>query len=75
MVDLPCIIEAMKTLDLFNYFKSQDASQMLYVHPTPKIEEFHTRTRDEVEKIADDFWAVRDDPVFFSNLYQRGKLA
>lgn len=26
MVELPCIIEAMKTLDTFNYFKSQDAS-------------------------------------------------
>ena len=26
LVDLPCIIEAMKTLDYFNFFKSQDAS-------------------------------------------------
>ena len=26
MVDLPCIIEAMKTLDNFNFYKSQDAS-------------------------------------------------
>ena len=33
MVDLPCIIEAMKTLDAFNFYKSQDAAQMLYVHP------------------------------------------
>ena len=33
LVDLPCIIEAMKTLDFFNFYKSQDASQMLYIHP------------------------------------------
>ena len=26
MVDLPCIVEAMKTLDNFNFYKSQDAS-------------------------------------------------
>lgn len=48
---------------------------MLYVHPAPKIVEFHTKTRDEVERVTRDFWAVRDDPVFFSQLYQRGKLA
>ena len=33
LVNLPCIIEAMKTLDYFNFYKSQDANQMLYVHP------------------------------------------
>ena len=33
LVDLPCVIEAMKTLDNFNFYKSMDASQMLYVHP------------------------------------------
>jgi TATA-binding protein-associated factor Taf7 len=26
LVELPCIIEAMKTLDFNNFFKSQDAS-------------------------------------------------
>jgi TAFII55 protein conserved region len=26
MVDLPCVIEAMKTLDFYNFYKSQDAS-------------------------------------------------
>ena len=40
LVELPCIIEAMKTLDYFNYFKSQDASQLLYVHAEAKITNF-----------------------------------
>lgn len=26
LVDLPCIIEAMKTLDYYNFYKSQDAA-------------------------------------------------
>ena len=32
LVDLPCIIEAQKTLDYNTFYKSCDASQMLYVH-------------------------------------------
>lgn len=32
LVDLPCIIEAMKTLDYKTYYKSCDAAQMMYIH-------------------------------------------
>lgn len=32
LVDLPCIIEAQKTLDYNTFYKSCDAAQMLYVH-------------------------------------------
>jgi TATA-binding protein-associated factor Taf7 len=32
LVDLPCIIEAQKTLDFNTFYKSCDAAQMLYVH-------------------------------------------
>mmetsp|Transcript_27092 Transcript_27092/g.19530 ORF Transcript_27092/g.19530 Transcript_27092/m.19530 type:complete len:82 (+) Transcript_27092:82-327(+) len=32
LVDLPCIIEAQKTLDYNTFYKSADAAQMLYVH-------------------------------------------
>jgi TATA-binding protein-associated factor Taf7 len=34
LVSLPSIIEAMKSLDNFNFYKSQDANQLLYIHPT-----------------------------------------
>jgi len=32
LVDLPCIIEAQKTLDYKTFYKSCDAAQMLYIH-------------------------------------------
>lgn len=32
ILDLPCIIEANKTIDYKTYYKSSDISQMLYVH-------------------------------------------
>ena len=32
LVDMPCVIEAMKTLDYNTFYKSCDASQMMYVH-------------------------------------------
>jgi len=32
-MELPCIIESQKTLDYINYLKSNDISQMIYVHP------------------------------------------
>lgn len=34
LVDLPCIIEAQKTLDYSTFYKSCDASQIMYVHNT-----------------------------------------
>ena len=33
LVDLPCVIESFKTLDSINLFKSNNISQMIYVHP------------------------------------------
>ena len=47
LVDLPCIIEAMKTLDYFNFYKSQDASQMLYVH-NKRIDNWDRLKQDEL---------------------------
>jgi TATA-binding protein-associated factor Taf7 len=70
LVDLPCIIEAMKTLDYFNFYKSQDAAQMLYVHPT-KLDNFDTMLKDELQKVIDEFNAPKDDPEFLDQLYER----
>ncbi len=33
LMELPNIIESQKTLDYINYLKSNDISQMIYVHP------------------------------------------
>lgn len=68
LVDLPCIVEAMKTLDYFNFYKSQDASQLLYVHPT-QIEHFDSKSKGEVQEIIDEFNAIKDDPEFLDNLF------
>lgn len=38
IIELPCVIESHKTLDDINIFKSNNISQMIYVHP--KNEEF-----------------------------------
>jgi TATA-binding protein-associated factor Taf7 len=70
LVDLPCIIEAMKTLDYYNFYKSQDAAQMLYVHPK-KIEGFEDMPQSEIQSIIDGFVAPRDDPSFMEQLYER----
>jgi TATA-binding protein-associated factor Taf7 len=78
LVELPCIIEAMKTLDYFNYFKSQDASQLLYVHAEPKIDNFvelEQQTPQLLQTMINNFWAVRDDISFTEQLYRRGELA
>jgi len=40
----------MKTLDYQNFFKSQDASQILYVHDK-KLENFKTYSKEEMEKV------------------------
>ena len=73
LVDLPCIIEAMKTLDFTNFFKSQDASQMLYVH-SKKITNFTDKSADEINQIINDFDPIVEDPGFLQNLYERKKL-
>ena len=40
-MNLPCVIESQKSLDSVNLFKSNNISQMLYVHPNQenKLEE------------------------------------
>ena len=38
IIELPCVIESHKTLDDINIFKSNNISQMVYVHP--KNEDF-----------------------------------
>ena len=40
-MNLPCVIESQKSLDSVNLFKSNNISQMLYVHPNKenKLEE------------------------------------
>ena len=73
LVDLPCIIEAMKTLDDFNFYKSQDASQMVYVHP--KKINLDEVTREEYAQIIKDYDPIKEDPDFFQVLYERKKHA
>ena len=63
LVDLPCIIEAMKTLDDFNFYKSQDASQMVYVHP--KKINLDEVTKEEFAKVVEDYDPIKEDPDFF----------
>eukprot|EP01112_Ceratiomyxa_fruticulosa_P016904 TRINITY_DN5176_c0_g1_i1.p1 TRINITY_DN5176_c0_g1~~TRINITY_DN5176_c0_g1_i1.p1 ORF type:complete len:133 (+),score=29.96 TRINITY_DN5176_c0_g1_i1:41-400(+) len=36
LLDLPCIVESLKTLDQIVYYKSADIGQMLVVHDEPK---------------------------------------
>ena len=64
LVDLPCIVEAMKTLDYFNFFKSQDASQMLYVHP--KKIDLNAIGNDAkiIQEIVKNYNPMKEDKVF-----------
>jgi TATA-binding protein-associated factor Taf7 len=73
LVDLPCIIEAMKTLDYFNFYKSQDASQMLFVHKK-RIENWDRLKPEDVQKITNDFNCLKDDEEFFASLYERREI-
>ena len=67
LADLPCIIEAQKTLDHNTFYKSCDASQVMYVHNTC-MEEINKRTPDEVKKFVDEFCPL-DDEEFKRDLY------
>lgn len=69
LVDLPCIIEAMKTLDYFNFYKSQDASQMVYVHP--KKINLDEVTEIELQNIVREYDPIKEDKDFFQSLYER----
>ena len=63
----------MKTLDDFNFYKSQDASQMVYVHP--KKINLDEVTKEEVAKVVEDYDPIKEDPDFFQQLYERKKHA
>ena len=51
MVDLPCIVEAQKTLDYKTFFKSCDAAQMLYVHNY--FIDLENMEKDEKQQVAE----------------------
>jgi TATA-binding protein-associated factor Taf7 len=76
LLDMPCIMEAQKTLDYRTFFKSVDVSQMLYVH-NKWMDDFKTRTADEVIEWARSFNPLAKkelDPDFYNNLYRRTEL-
>ena len=73
LVDLPCIIEAQKTLDFNTFYKSCDAAQMMYVHNV-SLDEVSSKSSEEIKRFVDEFNPLRDDEEFFQNLYQRKRL-
>ena len=73
MVDLPCIIEAQKTLDFSTFYKSCDAAQMMYVH-NKSLDHAGYRTPQEIAKFVSEFNPVLEDEEFHQGLYQRKKL-
>ena len=70
LVDLPCIIEAQKTLDYNTFYKSCEASQMLYVH-NKSLDHIAFRSPAEIAKFVSDFNPIAEDEEFFQGLYQR----
>jgi transcription initiation factor TFIID subunit 7 len=55
MLDLPCVLESQKTLDFVNFFKSNDISQMIYVHPNQetlleKVKDWRKIARKYIKK-------------------------
>lgn len=63
LVDLPCLIEAQKTLDFRTFYKSVDVAQMLYVH-NKIMDNFSQRMASEVLDFAENFNPAIDDPEF-----------
>lgn len=59
-MDLPCIIEAQKTLDYKTFYKSCDAAQMMYIHNT-FLESIESRTQQEVASFVQKFNPLTDD--------------
>ena len=57
--DLPCIIEAQKTLDYKTFYKSVDVSQILYVHDKV-IEDALNKGAEYLHKIASEFNPLED---------------
>jgi len=72
LVDMPCIIEAQKTLDYNTFYKSCDASQMMFVHNV-FLESYATKTHEQILKFVSDFCPL-DDEEFKRDLYQRSIL-
>lgn len=60
LVDLPCIVEAQKTLDYKTFFKSCDAAQMLYIH-NHFLEAFDLQPDEVKRRFLADFNPL-DDP-------------
>ena len=62
LVDLPCIIESHKSVDSINLFKSNDISQMMYVHPNKEkfLEDIpnHQKIAKKVVSQSDDYTKV-----------------
>ena len=77
LLDLPCIMEAQKTLDYRTFFKSVDVSQVLYVH-NKSLDDFNTKTADEVFDFARAYNPLskrEQDPDFYNNLYRRNEIS
>jgi TATA-binding protein-associated factor Taf7 len=64
LVDLPCVIEAQKTLDYKTFYKSCDAAQMMYVHNI-YLEGVDQRTDQEIGMFVSGFNPLTDDEQFF----------
>ena len=73
LVDLPCLVEAQKTLDFRTFFKSTDVSQMLYIH-NRFMDDFPKKSADDVFAFAESFNPY-EDHEFFAGLYRRGEIA
>jgi len=67
LADLPCIVEAQKTLDYNTFYKSCDASQIMYVH-NHFIDNINERTQEEVRRFVAEFCPLDDDD-FKRDLY------
>jgi transcription initiation factor TFIID subunit 7 len=63
LVDLPCIIEAQKTLDYKTFYKSTDAAQMLYIH-NQCLEDIASRSQEDVSIFVNSFNPLTDDEQF-----------
>lgn len=55
LLDLPCVIESHKTIDDINFYKSQNISQMIYVHPNGEknledLKDFELIAKKQVDK-------------------------
>lgn len=64
IIDLPCIIEANKTTDYKNFYKSGDIAQTIYVHDA----KFKLKKEDEIDRF--DPFAARDDE-FLGMLFKK----